>query len=149
MPIRMRCSTAADVRKASISIRLFSMRRALRSRLCAADVVLHGSGIATYSFHERRIYETLETECDRMCHVVDLRRSIVCSVTNWNKFIGSDEFRAGRIDHRPGGRSGKFVRRVNRDSALGLRKLTKCSACTLLRYVGYGSLGLREELLPE
>ncbi len=38
MPIRMRCSTAANVRKASISIRLFSMRRALRTRLRAADV---------------------------------------------------------------------------------------------------------------
>jgi hypothetical protein len=100
-------------------------------------------------FHERRIYETLESECDRMCRVVDLRRSIVCPVTNRNKFIGSDKFRAGRIGHRPGGRSGKFVRRFDRDSALGLRKRTKCNACTLLRHVGYGSLGLREELLPE
>ena len=110
---------------------------------------LHGPGIATYSFHERRIYETLETECDRMCHVIDLRRSIVCSVTNRNKFIGGDEFRAGRIDHRPGGRSGKLVRRVDRDSALGLRKLPKCVERAVLWHVGNGSLGLREELLPE
>ena len=35
------------------------------------------------------------------------------------------------------------------DGALGLRKRAKCIECTLLRHVGYGSLGLREELLPE
>jgi hypothetical protein len=35
MPIRVRCGTSVKLRKASISIRLFSMRQALRSRLMA------------------------------------------------------------------------------------------------------------------
>ena len=96
-----------------------------------------------FVFHERRIYETLEIECDRMCHVVDFRRSIVCRDT------GSIDRSARQVGGRTGACSGKLVRRTDRDGEVGLRKRTKCIECTLLRYVGYGSLGLREELLPE
>ena len=133
-----------NIRKGSISIGLFSMRAGSPGRsLAAAFVDWRGPGIATCSFHERRIYETLETECDRMYHVVDFRRSIVCRDT------GSIDRSARQVGGHTGACSGKLVRRTDRDGEVGLRKRTKCIECTLLRYVGYGSLGLREELLPQ
>ena len=139
-----------NIRKGSISIGLFSMRTGSSDRgLAAADVDWRGPGIATCSFHERRIYETLETECDRMCHIVDLRCSIVCPITNRHELVGSDKLRAGRVNNRSCSSARELVRRTDRDGALGLRKRPKCIECTLLRHVGYGSLGLREELLPE
>jgi hypothetical protein len=84
-----------------------------------------------------------------MCDVVDVRRSVVCTIANRNKFTGSDELHAGRNGNSTCGGSSEFLHRTIGDSTLGLRKLTKCSECTLLRHVGYGSLGLREELQPE
>src|SRR5438046_9344576 len=106
-----------NIRKGSISIGLFSMRTGPSDRgLAAADVDWRGPGIATCSFHERRIYETLETECDRMCHVVDLRRSIVCRHT------GSIDRSAGSNDDCTCACAGKLVRPTDRDGARGLRK---------------------------
>jgi hypothetical protein len=146
----MRCSTALPVRKASIFLPAVQHEgRPYACGLMPPMLISMGAGIATCSFHERRIYEILETECDCMCDVVDVRRSVVCAIANRNKFIGSDELHAGRNGSSTCGGSGEFLHRTDGDSTLGLRKLTKCSECTLLRYVGYGSLGLREELLPE
>src|SRR5439155_3800771 len=120
-----------NIRKRSISIGLFSMRTGPSDRgLAAAEVDWRGPGIATCSFHERRIYETLETECDRMCDVVDLRRSIVCRHT------GSIDRGASREDCAGAG-AGKLVRRTDGDRKGGLRKRTECIERALLRHVGY------------
>src|SRR5437773_12099455 len=105
-----------------------------RSRSCGCTCRLAWAWHCNvFVFHERRIYETLEIECDRMCHVVDLRRSIVCRHT------GSIDRSAGREDCTCAC-AGKLVRRTDGDGALRLRKLTKCIECTLLRHVGCGSL---------
>src|SRR5438874_8638810 len=99
--------------------------------LAAAFVDWRGPGIATCAFHERRIYETLETECDRMCHVVDLRRTFVCAIANRRRdeFIRYDELCARRL----GSGAGKLVRGTDRNSAFGLPKRGQCIERALLR----------------
>jgi hypothetical protein len=52
-----------------------------------------------------------------MCHVVDLRRSIVCAVSNRHQLIGDNELPAGCIGNSPRACTRKLVRWIDRDGA--------------------------------
>ena len=100
---------------------------------------------------ERRIYETLENECDRMCIVTDRCHTVVgaSAIDYWIVDVGSNCARDDNPSADRDGAATQRVRRVDGRSAYRLREFRKRVECAVLRNVWQGACRLREKLLSE